>query len=107
MIYQSSEDIIANNYFKHLNGTLAFIVLGIYFSIIELDHFQNYAIFSSLLITFYLIFNFKEYDRIAQNYIKRYRGIRQIIPFCRNLIFMTSMTLLISAAVGLKLFNSF
>lgn len=105
MIHNSAEDEIANNYFKNLNGPLSFIIIGIYFSIVNTDHFQKYAIFTSLLLLIYLIFWFKKYDNVAEKYLKRFQGIKKIALILKNTIFLISGTLLLSAAIGLKVFE--
>lgn len=105
MIHKSREDLIADEYFRHLNGTLAFIILGIYFSIIESSHFQSYAILSSTIIFIYITFNFSEYSSISKSYTDRYKGISKVFNFLRIGIFVICYALLCSAAFGYKLVN--
>ncbi len=93
---------IAKKYYSHLNGTLSFIMLGIYFSIIELDYFKIYAILTSLLFIIYLTFNFKEYTSVAKEYLAQFNGFEKIKNFLRLSIFIIAFTLLLTAAFGYK-----
>lgn len=106
MVYKSREDLIADEYFKHLNGTLAFIILGIYFSIIESENFQSYAIVASIVVVMYITFNFPEYTSISKNYTKRYKGISKVLSILRIGIFSICCGLLWSAALGYKLLKN-
>lgn len=97
---------IAKDYYNHLNGTLSFIMLGIYFSIIELKYFQIYAILTSFLFAVYITFNFKEYTTVAKEYLAQFSGIEKITNTLRLFIFFIAFTLLLTAAIGCKVFES-
>ena len=104
-MYYSYEDKIAKVYFNTLNGTISFIILGIYFSIIESANYQSYAIISSVIIFLYIFFNFPEYSKIAKNYTNRYKGILKIFSLFKISIFIICYTFLISAAFGFRPFT--
>ncbi|EZQ01325.1 MULTISPECIES: hypothetical protein [unclassified Acinetobacter] len=97
---------IAKEYYSHLNGTLSFIMLGIYFSIIELDYFQVYAILTSILFTIYLTFNFKEYSTVANEYLAQFSGFEKIRNALRLFIFFIAFFLLLTAAFGFTVLKS-
>lgn len=104
-MYNSIEDKIANDYFNNLNGTISFIILGIYFSIIESKNYQTYAITSSIVIFLYIFFYFPEYTKIAKKYTNRYRGIWKFFSFFRISIFIFCYSLLIMAAFDYRPFT--
>lgn len=101
-MYNSYDDKIAKDYFNTLNGTISFIILGIYFSIIESKNYQNYAIISSIIIFSYIVFYFPEYSQIARRYTDKYKGIAKLFSFFKITIFITCYSLLIIAAFGYR-----
>ena len=104
-MYSANEDKIANDYFNTLNGTISFIILGIYFSIIESNNYQIYAIISSIVIFLYVFFYFPEYTKIAKKYNNRYSGIWKILSLLRISIFVFCYSLLVMAAFEYRPFT--
>lgn len=101
MLYQSTEEAIADNYFTFANDLVGTISLSLAATALQFDHPKPFAWFFLVALGFWIGSKKTEYRQIADRYTEqRYRGIRVLALLWRIKIFLIGATLLFVIAMG-------
>ncbi|WMS87902.1 hypothetical protein [Pleionea litopenaei] len=101
MLYNSSEEIIAEDYFKFINDTIGFSALGMSLVSIKFQNSSGVATFLFLVLLVWTFSKGKEYQKIANRYLEHMKKRKSMFQVFWNMKFyLLGMATLFSVVVG-------
>lgn len=102
MIHRSPEEAIANDYFAQANGTIAFLLVSLGYSALQMAHPEPFAWFSLLVSLIWLFSIGGPYRGILRYYLPKGASVARYMSIAWRLkIFIISLGFILAIALGM------
>lgn len=102
MIYHSPEEAIAAEYFSQANGAVAFLLISLGYSALQMDHPEPFAWFSLFVSLIWLFSIGGPYRSILKYYLPKGTSVaRHISIVWRLKTFIISLGFILAVALGM------
>ena len=102
MLYSSSEELVADNYFSFINDVIGVLSVTLSATAMQFSKPEPFAWIFLFIIVLWSISKGDEYKRIAKRYLEDYKGVFGSVKiFWKMKIYLIGVSMLLSTALGL------
>ena len=101
MLYSNSEEKIADDYFNHVNDVVGILALSLSGTALSFEHPEPFAGFFFIVLFMWIVSKGKDYKRISNRYLSRYKGVIGWLVVANKIKFyLIGMIALLLVALG-------